>query len=277
MMDNTQQSDFWNGDAGERWVKFSDRLDAMLLPFAHQVLATADIQPDETVLDIGCGGGALSLMAAHQCKSVLGVDISQPLVNLAKERAKSIASARFQHGDAATIDLEEERDVMVSRFGVMFFSDPVGAFANLLKQVKPDGRMVFVCWQSPIKNLWAKAPLDAALPFLKEPPSPPEPFAPGPFALADPHYIEGILEAAGWGSVDIKDWTGEIRLPGENTRESAAFMMEMGPLSRILKEQNLEFDKVQNALVDRLAQNANSEGAINMQASVWIVSAKRPS
>lgn len=274
-MDNLQQSEFWNGSAGQRWVAFSDRLDAMLLPFAELILEAANIAPDETVLDIGCGGGALSIMAVPQAKSVLGVDISQPLIALAKQRAETMEAVTFKCEDAATITLDEERDVVLSRFGVMFFSDPTQAFANILEHVNPDGRLVFACWQSPMKNLWAKAPLEAAMPFFKEPPSSPELYAPGPFAFADPNYVEGILEAAGWGSIDIKDWTGDIRLPGENAYESAAFMMEMGPLSKIIKEQDLDFKKVQNALVDRLVQFANLEGSVDMQASVWIVSAKR--
>ena len=165
-MDNQQQSEFWNGDAGERWVMFSDRLDAMLGPFADLILEASNIKPDETVLDIGCGGGALSLRAAEAAQSVLGVDISKPLIGLAQ--------TNFHCEDAATISLDEKRDVVISRFGVMFFSDPVRAFANIREQVKPNGRMVFACWQSPMKNLWAKAPLEAAMPFFKEPPTPPE-------------------------------------------------------------------------------------------------------
>lgn len=275
MTNNEQQSDYWNGAAGQRWVTSYDRLDAMLSPFADLILEASNIKPHETVLDIGCGGGALSLRAAEAAQSVLGVDISKPLIGLAEKRAAGLAQTNFQCEDAAAISLDEKRDVVISRFGAMFFSDPVSAFANIRKQAKPNGRMVFACWQSPMKNLWAKAPLEAAMPFFKEPPSPPEPFAPGPFALADPHYIEGTLEAAGWGSIDIKDWTGDIRLPGEDTRESAAFMMEMGPLSKIIKEQNLQFDEVQKALVNRLAQKANPDGTVDMQASVWIVRAKR--
>lgn len=123
-MDNRQQSEFWNGDAGQRWVEFSDRLDAMLRPFSELILKTADIAPHETVLDIGCGAGALSLLASTQAASVLGVDISQPLIDLARERSASIRSAAFQCEDAASLDLEEIRDVALSRFGVMFSQIP---------------------------------------------------------------------------------------------------------------------------------------------------------
>jgi len=274
-MDNQQQSDFWNGDAGQRWVTFSDRLDAMLRPFADLILEAAHLSSEETVLDIGCGGGALSLLTTNKAKSVLGVDISRPLIALARDRSKSTKSAAFQHGDASNITLDKKRDVAISRFGVMFFSDPVSAFANIQAQLTDDGRLVFACWQSPVKNAWAKAPLEAAMPFFKTMPTPPEPHAPGPFAFADSQYLTDVLMDAGWSSVELTDWTGDIRLPGNDAKEAAAFMMEMGPLTKIMKEQDLDFAQVQAALVAKLKENANDDGTVDMQGSVWIVKAEK--
>ena len=276
-MDNQQQSEFWNGDAGERWVTFSDRLDAMLGPFADLILEASNIKPDETVLDIGCGGGALSLRAAEAAQSVLGVDISKPLIGLAEKRAAGLAQTNFHCEDAAMISLDEKRDVVISRFGVMFFSDPVRAFANIREQVKPNGRMVFACWQSPMKNLWAKAPLEAAMQFFKEPPTSPEPHAPGPFAFADSEYLIDTLMDAGWKTVELTDWTGKIRLPGEDVEQTAAFMMEMGPLSKIMKVQDLDEKLVQSVLIEKLSSAANDDGTVDMQASVWIVKASAAS
>jgi len=172
---NQDQSEFWNGDAGQRWVAFSERLDSMLLPFANLIIETAKIEPEEHVLDIGCGGGALSLLASKFGRSVLGVDISEPLIELAWQRSEKIESVEFIKADASQISLEKKRDIAVSRFGVMFFSDPVSAFANIRAQLAPNGRMVFACWQSPAKNAWAKAPLEAAMRFFKSMPTPPEP------------------------------------------------------------------------------------------------------
>lgn len=130
-MDNQDQSDYWNGEAGARWVSFSDRLDAMLLPFAEQIIEMANIKPDETVLDIGCGGGALSLMAADVGRSVLGVDISKPLIDLASNRAKTRESIQFRCADASRFALDKKQDVAISRFGVMFFENPAEAFSNI--------------------------------------------------------------------------------------------------------------------------------------------------
>lgn len=270
---NQKQSEFWNGEAGQRWVTFSDQLDQMLMPFARLILDEADISDQEDVLDIGCGGGALSILAANFGKSVLGVDISQPLIDLGWQRSKMMDSVDFARVNAASLALDKKRDVVLSRFGVMFFSDPVQAFANIKAQCKPKGRMVFACWQSPGKNDWAKAPLEAAMPFFKEMPTPPEANAPGPFAFSDESYVKDVLTKAGWTSVECQDWTHVIPLPGETAADAAAFMMEMGPLSNIIKDQNLDFPAVQAALTSKLEAAVHADGRVELQASVWIVKA----
>ena len=272
-MSNREQSEYWNGEAGQRWVDFSERLDSMLFPFADLILEAANIKPNEHVLDVGCGAGALSLMAARQGRTVLGVDISEPLIQLACKRSKMSESAAFTREDASQMVLDEKRDIAISRFGVMFFNDPVSAFANIRAQLTPNGRLVFACWQSPAKNAWAKAPLEAAMPFFKTMPATPDPHAPGPFAFADSQYLRDVLTAAGWSSVELTDWTGDIRLSGDDAEDAAAFMMEMGPLSKIIKEQELDFAQLQSALIGKLQENANPDGTIDMQGSVWIVSA----
>lgn len=133
--------------------------------------------------------------------------------------------------------------------------------------------MVFACWQAPAENGWARAPLEAALPFFREPPVTPDPKAPGPFAFADPNYLTEILTDAGWHEVKLKDWTGTILLPGQDALEAASFMMEMGPLSKIIKAQDLDSQAVLTALIEKLEKQANPDGRIEMPASVWLVEA----
>lgn len=272
-MDKIDQAEYWNGDAGKRWVEFSERLDGMLAPFADAVLERANITANDDVLDVGCGAGILSQMAAKKANSVLGLDISEPLIAHSKIRAAHILNIDFMHGDAGTVTLNTPKDLLISRFGVMFFEDPIAAFSNLRTGMKSGGRLVFACWQAPNENMWAMAPLQAAVPFFKEAPTPPNPRAPGPFAFADPDYVTEVLTSAGWKNVGLHNWRGTVELPGDDVAESASFMMEMGPLSRIMKAQDIDKALVEAALISKLSEAADDAGRVNMSAAVWIVSA----
>lgn len=276
-MQNEDQIDYWNGKAGEKWVEHSNLLDGMLAPFASAVMDAADISAGEHVLDVGCGAGALSLMAANAVGasgSVTGVDVSVPMLGLARERAKVHAeNVRFEDCDASTFQMSAKADVLISRFGVMFFDDPRAAFANLRSNVAPTGRLAFACWQSLLENDWARAPLEVAMPFLTTPPDMPPAGAPGPFAFADPAHVETMLSEAGWTGVSVAPWTGEMLLPGENPEQSAGFMMQLGPAARLIKEQGIDLAPVQAALRERMATAVTPEGRVAMKASVWIVTA----
>ena len=274
-MDNSDQIDFWNGENGEKWVENADLLDAMLAPFADAVLAAAALQPTEHVLDIGCGAGVLTLQAAAAVAPTgraTGIDVSQPLINLARQRAGN--SADFHLQDASAFRPDQPADVIISRFGVMFFADPVAAFSSLRAAVKPGGRLAFACWQSLAENDWANAPLQAALPFLKEPPTPPPPGTPGPFAFADKGHILEILSAAGWQDTGVADWRGKLTLPGKTPADAARFMTKIGPVSRLLQMQDIDLAPLEAALRERLEQDQDETGRVALNAAAWIVTAR---
>lgn len=272
-MSNIEQTDYWNGAAGRKWVAASSQLDLMLAPFADMILTKATLTQTNEVLDIGCGGGALSLQAAESAGSVTGVDVSRPLLDLARSRAGTLRHVSFIEGDAALWTTATRFDMALSRFGVMFFDDPVQTFKNIREHMSSDGRLIFTCWQAPSLNDWARTPLEVAMPFLTTPPELPDPKAPGPFAFQDPNDIKSILAGADWRNIDIESWTGNIILPGESLAETAGFMMEMGPLSRLLKEQDIDRNKVREALVERLKDHENEDGSVSLKGAVWLVSA----
>lgn len=277
-MNNEAQIDYWNGPAGQKWVDQSNRLDAMLAPFADEVLNTADIGQSECALDIGCGAGALTLRAADAAGGTtpsLGVDVSEPLLNLAKKRAADAgSSARFQRADASAFRSDQKFDLMISRFGVMFFEDPEAAFGNIRQQIRSEGRMAFMCWQKLQVNDWAYAPLQAALPLLNEPPEQPDPNAPGPFAFADKDRLADILNAAGWNDVSIDPFETLVTLPGDDVESSAEFMLKLGPLSRLIAAQDLDAGPIEDALKNRLRNEIGADGRIAMKSACWLVTAK---
>lgn len=278
-MKNTDQIAYWNGQAGEKWVQNANRLDALLEPFADEVLETVSLLEGEHVLDVGCGAGALTLKAAFQVgaqRGAIGIDVSKPLLSLAHRRASERgAAATFEKADAGAYRSEHPVDAMISRFGVMFFDDPIAAFANLRENLRPDGRMTFACWQSLSENDWARAPLEATLPLLSEPPAPPPPGSPGPFAFADKDRVTTLLKEAGWKGVTIHPWLGRVTLPGGSVAEAASFMVELGPVARLASDAGADLSRVEEVLADRLAAHTEQNGRVTMPAAAWIVSATR--
>ncbi len=276
-MANTDQIEYWNSEAGQNWVRNADKLDQLLEPFLGAILERAALSRGEHVLDIGCGAGALTFDAARivrEDRGGVGVDVSAPLVALARQRATQLnLPATFITEDASTFRADKPLDAAVSRFGVMFFDDPVSAFTSLRRNLRPEGRLVFACWAPLPENAWARFALDAVRPHLSQVPAPPPPGSPGPFAFADPAYLTSILQNAGWRGIHLEPFRPELPLPGETIAETAAFLTEMGPASRLLKEQAVDPVLVREDICRRLEDVPATDGIRRLASSVWIVSA----
>lgn len=231
--DNAQQIEHWNGEGGQRWVEAQTAMDAVLAPFSRLLLERAAPRAGERVLDVGCGCGDTSLALAEVGAEVLGVDVSGPMLERARERAAGRAGLRFVLADAAAHPLPPASfDLLLSRFGVMFFADPVGAFANLRRGHADGGRLCFVCWQTPAKNPWMIMPMQAAAPFAPDM-EVPVPGAPGPFAFVDPQRVTSILEAAGYRDVSVEPRDVPLCY-GASLEQTMALVLRLGPASRIL-------------------------------------------
>ena len=240
--DNTAQTEFWNSPAGEKWVTFEERLDGALSSVKERLLQRARVQTGERIIEIGCGTGDTALALARQAGprgSVLAVDVSQPLLTRAGERITAIdadnitlllSDAQTHEFDAASADL------LASRFGVMFFADPVAAFTNMAKALKPGGRLVFVSWAAVDVNPWFKIPGDAAIARLGEPAPVPQ-FAPGPLAFQDIGYVTDILGKAGLSGITADEESIDLHFPC-TLDEVTELLCNLGPASRLIKEKN---------------------------------------
>ncbi|MFL5286946.1 MAG: methyltransferase domain-containing protein [Rhodopila sp.] len=275
---NAAQIAYWNDIAPATWTAYQVQMDAMFEPLTRIALDAAAPSPGETAIDIGCGCGGTILALADRVGPtgrVLGLDVSHPMAALARERtaAQGLTNAEISIGDAATHAFTPvQADLLFSRFGVMFFDDPPGAFANLRSAMRSTGRMVFACWRPLADNAWFNLPLCATRDLL--PPQPPaDPTAPGPFAFADPDRVRGILSAAGWRDVDLRRADVPIR-PG-NLAETVGFSLRVGPLAAILREVNDEAlrARVEAALTEALRPHDGPNG-VTLQGSIWIVSAR---
>ena len=229
------------------------------------------------MLDIGCGAGALSFAAeppVGQSGGIKGIDISAPLLGLAEKRkTERQSSAVFEHADASAYRSQVPVDAAISRFGVMFFDDPIGAFASLRRNLRPEGRLVFACWQEIQQNEWLKLPLETAMPFFSGLPPMPPPDAPGPFAFADADRVRKILHEAGWRGIEIKPWSGVLTLPGESIRERAQFILKMGPVAKMIADQVEDPEPILSALEEQFAEQQTDTGDVALGAESWIVSA----
>ncbi len=231
-MANSDMVNYWNGRPADAWVTGADRFDSMLAPFGRHLLAAVVLQEGERVLDVGCGNGAMSLEAARAVGPsgrVTGLDLSVPMLGVARKRAEEQGiDVDFVHGDAQTASFDQPFDVVISRFGVMFFDHPEVAFANLVRATRPGGRLSFVCWREFLANEWISVPSLAMVAHVGIPELP-QPGAPGPFALADPERTKDLLESTGWSDISVEEYDDEMPM-GRDPEAVIAFMLsdEMG-------------------------------------------------
>ena len=222
----------WEAREGQHWASNADRYTRMLAGFGDIVTTAAAYAPAERVLDVGCGNGDLSLAAARavgRTGSVHGVDLSPAMLAVAVGRAadEDLPHISFEAADAGTFQPEVAGfDVVVSRFGVMFFEDPTAAFTHIRSLMAPSGRLVFVCWQDLLANDWMIVPGAAVAEVLPLPVGD-DPTAPGAFAFADPDRITAVLTAAGFSKPSAAPATAELWM-GKDANDAAHFLRTTG-------------------------------------------------
>ncbi|MEO7336234.1 MAG: class I SAM-dependent methyltransferase [Caldimonas sp.] len=276
---NAEQIGEWNGVLGQRWAEMQREIDGIVVPFGNAAMKLAAPQQGEQVIDIGCGCGDTTFELARAVGAggrVLGVDVSRPMLDVAMTRARAVVSTaiEFREADASTADLPGPVDLLFSRFGVMFFDQPVPAFAHLRQSLREGGRLVFVCWRTPRDNAWAMTPLVAARTALGIVPAPADPIAPGPFAFADDERVRRILGEAGFGSITIDRFDAPIRI-GDTPRAAAENAARVGPTARLIRDAEVERQPtIVDAIEQTFAPLAVADGSVHLPGSTWIVSAR---
>lgn len=279
---NADQADFWNADPGQRWVRFQEDLDALHEGVTGVLLAAARPQPGERVLDVGCGAGAQTFalaLAVGPDGAVTGVDFSAPLLERARNRqdAQGVGNVVFRQVDAQVDDLGADAfDLVASRFGVMFFADPVAAFANIRGALRPGGRIAFVAWQGPEANPWFTLPQRLAVERLGAV-APTSPDAPGPMAFRDAGRVLKILEAAGFADARAEPVVTELHHPG-GVLAAAALSTQIGPISRIIREKG-GTDADRDAIGEKLAtafEAYQTPDGIRVPAGITIFGGVKP-
>lgn len=276
---NADQVTYWNGASGEVWRARQEDQDILLAPVLDVLLQRAAPMPGEVVLDIGCGCGTTSIELARRVMPrgrVIGVDISAPMLQRAKERTRGALPVEFIMADATAYRFEPgAADALFSRFGVMFFAEPEKSFTNMRRGLRDGARLVFACWREPKKNPWLMVPFEATCRHVPRPPPPGE--EPGPFAFADERRVSGILEGAGFHEVRLE--AVELSLDigigrGIDTAVEAA--TGLGPASRALNGQPAQVRAAAANSIRAALSPYQVGSAVALPGSIWIVSATNP-
>jgi SAM-dependent methyltransferase len=275
-----EQAALWNGDAGRAWVEAQQVLDGLFEPFEHQLVDAVRAGSASRVLDVGCGTGATTIAIArslggrsHSADArCVGIDISEPMLALARARAeRERVPASFIRADAETHAFEPGGcDLIVSRFGVMFFDDFVRAFANLRRAARDGAELRLIAWRSAAENPFMTLAERVAAPLLPNIP-PRRPDAPGQFALADRARVEGILAHSGWADIDLRPIDVGLAFA---EADLDLYLSRLGPLGRTLAGADEQTRTRVVAEVRRAFDRFVLGDEVRFDAACWMICAR---
>ncbi|HIM21756.1 MAG TPA: class I SAM-dependent methyltransferase [Gammaproteobacteria bacterium] len=274
---NKNQRDFWSGKGGDIWVERQNAMDTMLSPLGEAALNKLNLNEGENVLDIGCGCGHTTLNIAKRISpdgQVTGLDISEPMLKRAKESANemSISNASFNCVDVQTDDMGEEvYSAAFSRFGVMFFEDPVAAFCNINKSLITGASLSFVCWQSPALNPWQSLFIEAVKKYVDLPSPPPR--SPSPFAFMESEYVSSILEESNFQNIMIEGHEAEVNMfSGRRLSDSVKDYISINPVVSGMLKDSTEQEKTEiiNSAIEAFSPYYSAKGLM-FPSATWLV------
>ncbi len=274
----TDRSD-WEGRTGRKWAEQWRRTDRAFAGLTERLIGRAGACPIERALDIGCGAGELTLALArgHPHARLVGLDLSGPLITVARERGAHLGNARFEVADAATWRSDEfAPNLMVSRHGVMFFDQPIAAFAHLAQTAAPAARLVFSCFRERNDNPWASE-VTGLLPPAAVAASAVPGNAPGPFAFADPLHVEGILAAGGWHEIAFEsvEFAYVAGSGDDPVADAVEFFLAIGPAAAAAASLDATERARFVARLERYLEDRRDGALIALPASAWIVTARK--
>jgi ubiquinone/menaquinone biosynthesis C-methylase UbiE len=275
---NADQIAYWNGPGGKRWSDRQAAQDVLLAPVSRALIARSGAGPGERILDVGCGCGSTSIALALSVAPsgfVLGVDISAPMLDVARQVAPKELPLDFVLADATVYPFHPGTfDLLTSRFGVMFFADPVLSFANLRRALRPSGRVAFACWREPRDNPWMMAPLQAVYRHVPRLPQV-GPEDPGPFAFALEERVQRILREAGYSDIALErcDLSFDIA-NGRGLDAAVQSAFEIGPASRALEGHPPEVHVAARESIRETLKSFVRGDSVELAGSIWIVTAR---
>ena len=276
---NDEQYEYWNKGIGQKWVKEDKSLNERFAILTKEFFSRANINKNEKVLDIGCGGGITSFEASKLVGKdgyVLGADISEILLDLAKKNYSNIENLEFKYCDVQNYKFKKNIfSKVISRFGVMFFENPIVAFRNIYNSIQDGGSLHFVCWTNVLENEFFTAAANIIIKHLNKE-FPQVTRAPGPFAFSEKKYVKQILNASGFKNIKVDKIYTSISTY-DDSKKDGELLFNIGLAGRLLAEENLseeELSKIKNKIIE-MAQKRQIDGKINYKACLNFVSATK--
>jgi len=274
---NREQAEFWS-QLAPTWLENEDRIEQVGALPGELAMDRLGVAPGQRVVDLGCGSGRTTLELAARVGpsgNVVGVDISAEMLARGRERAAGLGNVEFVHADVQVYDLGEARfDAAYSRFGVMFFADPVAAFANVRRALRPGGVLSFVCWQGVFDNEWMLVPGAAVAGVTGSLPPMPGPDEPGPFALADPGRVHAVLGAAGFGSVEVVPHADQVVISEDGISEAVTASVQVGGVREALREADDQTRQRALAAIDEALRARLQAGEVRLSRGVLLVTGR---
>jgi len=276
--ENADQIAYWNGPAGGRWADRQAAQDILLGPVADILIDRAKPVSGERVIDVGCGSGATAIAFGRKVAPsghVFGIDVSNPMLERARASAPKDLPIDFVLADATVYPFDPQSvDLLASRFGVMFFADPVLSFTNMRKALRPSGRLAFACWREPRENPWMLAPLQAV--YKHAPKLPPQgPEDPGPFAFASEERVNRILSAAGFTNIAMEPCPLSLDIAiGGGLDAAVQSVVGIGPSNRALEGQPAEIRAAAIQSIREMLTPLAKGNTVPLAGSIWIVTAR---
>jgi SAM-dependent methyltransferase len=276
---NAEQAAFWS-QLAPTWLELEDQLEQVSGPPGRLAMDLLGLAPGQRVVDLGCGSGGTTLELASRVGAgggVLGVDIADEMLERGRERATQlgVTTVEFLNADVQVEDLGTARfDAAYSRFGVMFFDDPIAAFTNVRRALRPEGLLSFVCWQSVFDNDWMLIPGVAVASVTGSLPPMPGPGEPGPFSLADPDRVRSVLGAAGFAAVDVVPHADELVIAEVDIPEIALSRARVGAAREALRDADDQTRQLAVAAIEDAFRARVSDGQVRTSRGVLVVVAR---
>lgn len=280
---STEFVDFWNEILAEKFIAWRHILVDGLAHHSATVLPSLEVHEGDRIVDVACGFGDTAIALAQRAGStgsVLGIDCCQAFLDLAEADAAAtgVDNVEFVAADAQDYEFLEDYDFCFSRFGAMYFANPVVGFKVMRSALKPGGRMTAIVWRDLEENPWLYVPKQIILDYLPEPGADARTCGPGPFSMTNESVVRRQLEIAGYRDIEFERVDAPI-LVGADAAEAVRFQLAIGPAGEVFREAGDEaadqLDDISVAMTQELARYRTDEGIV-MDSSSWRISARNP-